>query len=387
MKTGDNTKDSPLGDLQQELWILGLDRVRQALERLQTPQKAYAQILVAGTNGKGSTCIYLEGLLKKKGLRVGTTISPHVNRFTERFRIDGREVDAGELAALRSELEVSLGGLGLTYFEWCVVLAAELFRRHDVDYGIFEIGLGGRLDAANVLDPVLSIITDIALDHRAYLGDTLEAIACEKAAIARAGRPLITSARGAALHAIRSHAAEVGALLEVVHTPLAFETGILGPHQALNAALADRACRALGVELGEADLAAALRAAFLPGRVERVGERFILDVAHNPASMLDLTGYLRQVRFAGAGVLGILADKEYLEMTRMLLEVCDEVFIAPLNTPRSWGPEQMKPCLALGRVHRCSSIKAAFARASRHNEGVVVTGSFYTVGEVRGLLI
>ncbi len=111
---------------------------------------------MAGTNGKGSTCVYLERILTQAGLKVGTTLSPHVNRFTERFRIRGAEADAAELADMRRELEPMLSGLELTYFEWCVILAVVLFQRRQVDVGIFEVGLGGRYDASNVLDPCIS---------------------------------------------------------------------------------------------------------------------------------------------------------------------------------------------------------------------------------------
>src|SRR5208337_4020824 len=139
------------------------------------PEHSYPHVLVAGTNGKGSTCSYLERILMSTGRSVGTTMSPHVSRFTERFRINGIETNTSELKRLREGLEPKLSELGLTYFEWCVILAAALFERRKVDVGIFEVGLGGRYDASNALNPAVSLITEISIDHTDYLGDTITA--------------------------------------------------------------------------------------------------------------------------------------------------------------------------------------------------------------------
>ncbi len=150
------------------------------------------------------------------GRRVGTTMSPHVSRFTERFRINGIEASSHELRRLREELGTLVGEFNLTYFEWCVILAVVLFARNKIDVGIFEVGLGGRYDASNALDPAVSIITDISIDHTDYLGNTITAIAGEKALIARPGRPLVTSATSEALGVIKDHAHSIGAQVKPV---------------------------------------------------------------------------------------------------------------------------------------------------------------------------
>lgn len=376
-----------LKDISQNVWSLGLDRVRLALDRLGRPERSYPHVLVAGTNGKGSTCIYLESILRASGFRVGTTISPHVTEFAERFRIDGRNASEEELARIRDDAGPLLDDIGLTYFEWCVILAAVIFMRRRVDFGIFEIGLGGRYDAANALDPRACLITGIALDHTEYLGSTIEEIAREKAHVARPGRPLITTATEPALSVIRNYALEIGALFQAVDTPSPHRTSLQGTQQPMNAALATEAARALGVSPGEDVLSSALAEAFLPGRIEHVGDRIILDVAHNPSALEELIKHLDQTGFHGVGVFGVLADKDYRSMVAMLMRVCTRLYLAPVRSERSWRQGEMEEFVEAGRVIRCGSITEALKDALSSGEKVVVTGSFYTVGEVRKSLV
>lgn len=381
----DNHTPPLLHTVDENRWLLGLARVRTALDRLDHPEKAYPHVLVGGTNGKGSTCIYLERILAAKGYRVGTTISPRVSRYQERFRIDGHDTPENVLSGIEREIHPLLDDLDLTYFEWTVVLASTLFARQSVDYGIFEIGLGGRLDAANCLDPCLSIITNIALDHMDYLGATTHAIAREKAAIARPGRVLLTAA-DEALETISEQAALIGARLMVIREPLKLSTGIPGPRQGLNAALAHAAAKLLCSPVTEDELRMALCTAFLPGRIERLGT-IILDVAHNPAAIAHLVEHLAGIGFCGTAVLGVLADKDSLSMTKILSQVCEEIAIAPVQSPRSWGERDMEAVMALGGIARFPSITAAFAHALQTGREVLVTGSFWTVGEVRDMIV
>ncbi len=376
-----------LRDIPQNVWFLGLDRVRQALDRLGHPERSYRHVLVAGTNGKGSTCIFLERILRSVGVSVGTTISPHVTDFAERFRIDSRNVGSDVLTRVRERIEPEVADIGLTYFEWCVILAAVVFEQEKVDYGIFEIGLGGRYDAANVMDPAASLITPIALDHTGYLGPTVEEIAGEKARIARGGRPLVTTATGAALKVIGDYAGEIGAILEVVENPCEERTSLKGSGQAMNAALALHAARELGFFPDKTQVAYALNTAFLPGRIEEIGDRVTLDVAHNPAAMAVLMEHLEQKAFHGVGVFGVLADKDFQSMMEMLKKACSRVYIAPVVSDRSWGPAEMTGCLDGERVVWCETVTRAFQQAFATGEAVVVTGSFYTVGEVREALV
>jgi dihydrofolate synthase / folylpolyglutamate synthase len=375
-----------LSNIPPNVWVFGLERVRLALDRLGCPEKAFRHVIVAGTNGKGSTCVYLERILMVMGFRVGTTISPHVTRFSERFRLDGQDAHDEELHRIHQDLEPLLEDVGLTYFEWCVILAAVLFREYRVDFGIFEVGLGGRYDAANALDPEVCLITDISLDHTELLGSTVEEIAREKGAIARRGRPLITTATGPAREAIRACARDAGADFQAVDTPWPGPTSLKGEHQPMNAALALQAARALGLMPGDDQAARAFTTAFLPGRIEEIGGRIILDVAHNPAAMSGLMKYLEQIGFHGVGVFGVLGDKDFSSMVEMLKGICKTLFIAPVQSERSWTPAQMEGFAGKGVV-ACGSVSEALRAALSTGELVVVTGSFYTVGEVREAIL
>ncbi|HNY66299.1 MAG TPA: Mur ligase family protein [Deltaproteobacteria bacterium] len=369
------------------VWVFGIERVRRALDRLGCPERSCRHVIVAGTNGKGSTCIYLERILMTMGYRVGTTISPHVTRFSERFRIDGQDADETVLERIHKELETLLGDIGLTYFEWCVILAAQLFKDHRVDFGIYEVGLGGRYDAANALDPEVCLITDISLDHTELLGSTVEEIAGEKGAIARKGRPLITSATGPAHETIRACAREAGAPFLAVETPWEGTTSLKGDRQPMNAALALQAAAALGVHPDREQAAHALNTAFLPGRIEEIRGRVILDVAHNPGAIEGLMKYLEKIGFHGVGVFGVLGDKDYRSMVAMLRKACRTLYIAPVRSERSWTPAQMEEVCSGEGVKPCGSIGEAFREAWSTGEQVLVTGSFYTVGEVRETIV
>lgn len=374
-------------DADQNTWELGLERVKQALAALGQPHRSYPHVLVAGTNGKGSTCMYLESILLETGLSVGTTMSPHVSRFNERFRVNGIMASTSELTGIRDGIAPLLKDMGLTYFEWCVVLAVVLFERRKLDAGIFEVGLGGRYDASNALDPCVSVITNISLDHTDYLGDTIEAIAREKAQIARPGRPLVTAAAPEALKVISVHARSIRADLHEISSGSMPDVPIPGKFQRTNASLALEAARFLGVNPSRSELERALGRTFLPGRIERVGSRVIMDVAHNPSSMLVLVEHLKKSGFHGVGVVGILSDKDYPAMIRTLREACSHLFLAPVASVRSWGAAEMGAFEAAGCVTLCPSITDAFSLALRTGMPVVVTGSFYTVGEVRESLV
>lgn len=380
-----------LNDADQDVWSLGLDRIRCALDHLGHPERSYKTVLVAGTNGKGSTCIFLERMLVTSGLSVGTNLSPHVSKYIERFRLNSRCVLDQEILDLEHKIEPLLKDIHLTYFEWCVALACALFARHDVDVGIFEIGLGGRLDAANAIEPQVSIITDISIDHTDYLGNTIDAITKEKVAIARPRRPLLTSAKGKALHVIKEHALITGAYLYEINTPVPYNTGINGQHQTLNAALALKAAEFLGVILSRDDLCYALNTAFLPGRIESIGirhTRIILDVAHNPSSMVSLVKFLSKIGFKGVAVLGILADKDYMMMISLLRYVCSKIYMAPVRSERSWQEHHMSEFIGLdGYYSMFNSIRQAFDVALASGEDIVITGSFYSVAEVRDRII
>ncbi len=371
-----------LDNIDPNHWDLGLERIRAALEILGNPQHSYRIVTVGGTNGKGSTVAYLERLLIAGGLRVGANISPHISRFAERVRING--VDQQNLDLIKTRIDDCLPDAALTYFEWCVVLAAVAFSEASVDVALFEVGMGGRLDAVNAFDTDLAIITNVDLDHTAFLGSTIPEIALEKVQISRRARPLISAAVEPARAVIAEYTAKIGARLIEVTEPAEYQTGISGGGQGYNAALALKAAECLGLELTVGQKRAALSSSFMPGRQESVGGRLIMDVAHNPASVLSLVQCLDQVDFRGNCVIGVLADKDYRSMLELLSCRCDQFYAAPLQSERSWSLAEIKSLP--GSVVACQSVAEAFDAAG-FDKPLLVTGSFLTVGEVRESII
>ncbi|HET7842807.1 MAG TPA: folylpolyglutamate synthase/dihydrofolate synthase family protein, partial [Xanthomonadales bacterium] len=294
---------------------LGLDRVRSAWQALGAPCADVPSIVVAGTNGKGSTVAYLESILRASGRRTGAYTSPHLLRYAERVRLDGREAGDDALVAAFARIERARKDVPLTYFEFGTLAALCAFAEARVDVAVLEVGLGGRLDAVNIVDGAAAIVTTIDLDHQALLGDDREQIAREKAGVWRAGRPAIVAERAppaALLHAAHERGARVVALgrdydfaiagdgwrwSHADGTQLALPApGIAGPAQHANAAGAVAALHALRDELPvEAGaLRAGVGAARLRGRLERVAEapEIVVDVAHNVQAAATLAAWL-----------------------------------------------------------------------------------------------
>jgi dihydrofolate synthase/folylpolyglutamate synthase len=303
----------------QSAVTLGLERIRALLARLGQPEEAYPAVLVGGTNGKGSVARALAAILEEAGLRVGLYTSPHLARFSERVQVQGIPIPEEKLLALLEEVRPHAEALGASFFEVATALALLHFAREGVELAVLEVGLGGRLDATNAAEPVLSVVTNIGHDHLEVLGPTLKDVAQEKAGIFRKGVPALTAARGEGLAALKAEAraretplwvlgedfgvGDLEALEEglgfTLYLPRTgeerpFRARLLGPHQAENLALAALAGRLLGASW-EAVEAGLLRAEN-PGRLQRLfygGKELILDGAHNPEGALALKEALR----------------------------------------------------------------------------------------------
>ncbi|WP_045235329.1 bifunctional folylpolyglutamate synthase/dihydrofolate synthase [Deinococcus pimensis] len=388
----------------------GLERTHALLARLGGPQDALRVVLVGGTNGKGSTAATLASVLAASGDPVGLFTSPHLTRFAERFRV-GVEGPPAELptpvvldalARVRPQAEA----VGASFFEIVTALGVLLFAEGGVRTAVMEVGLGGRLDATNALDPALSVVTNVGLDHTEILGETVGLIAAEKAGILREGRVAVTGASGEALEVLRAARADLRVLDEdarfSAHSlgwdgwevtlqdgggQVAFRTPLLGPHGARNAALAALAARTLGVAPGAVERGAP--GTEWPGRMEllRVGARTVLlDGAHNPEGARALVTALR-----GLGVdrvplvFGAAADKDLSGLAEALEEVASEVVLTRAElSPRAADPH------ALAGLWRVPTRVAATPgeALSLLPEGLsVVAGSLYLVGEVRPLLL
>lgn len=382
-----------------------LGPVREALDHLGRPDRAAPVVLIGGTNGKGSTATFLASALAAGGHRVGLFRTPSPDGFAEQMVVDGRAADAPTLERLVAEARAA-GAPPLTAFEWATVLAFAWFREAGVAAMVVEVGLGGRDDATNSADPVVSVVTRVALDHEAQLGATVEAIARVKAAIGRAGRPLLTAARGPALEVLRAEAGALGARLEVLgevgqvlgpwhaarlgwHRPLGrpVRLGLAGDHQRENAALALGALEALaphGLNVSAAEAARGFEAAWLPGRLMRLAGDPDLwwDGAHNPdgaSALADALGTV--VGEPAALVVGAYRDKDLAGMMRMLLPHAASVHAVPLSGPRGLGAGEVAALVRglAGHVPVVEAPSAADAvgalRAGGFTGPVVVCGS------------
>ena len=415
---------------------LGLDRVRAVSEQLgqQAALTAAATpvFMVAGTNGKGSVVAYLANMLDRAGYKVGAYTSPHLIRFNERIRLNGEPVADEVLMAAFEQVEAArvATGVTLTYFEFTTLAAMQVFLAAGVDALVLEIGLGGRLDAVNIYEPDVSVITGVALDHQDFLGETREAIAQEKIGIARPGKPIVIAEPDMPLTARKALAA-LGAIVYPVGEAFGFEPlpgeegmpsiqwrywlrqpgapieaiqrrgglafpGLRGKIQLRNAAAAMTAIECLqsrlpvamgAVRRGLLETELAGRFQVIPGPPD-----LVLDVAHNPEAAKVLATNLGQLAFAHTqhGVLGLLADKDMAGVIAPLVRLISRWYLTPLDNPRSASPEEIRAVLlAQGvkaeMIESFENPRAAYAAARKNateSDRIVAFGSFLTVADV-----
>jgi dihydrofolate synthase/folylpolyglutamate synthase len=391
---------------------LGLERVARVRDAMGL-HPAFPVILVGGTNGKGSTCAYLESILRAQGYKTGLYSSPHLLRYNERVRIDGVEAADAEIVAGLQAVETGRGEVSLTYFEHGTLAAVWQFMQAGVEVGILEVGLGGRLDAVNVFEPAVSVVATVDLDHQAWLGETREAIGFEKAGIFRAGKPAICGDADPP-RSLLEHARDIGAKLiragrdyefaradntwhfrmgerELVNLPM---PSLAGSYQLANAAAALAALselsQALPVSL--AAIHAGLPDVRLPGRFQRIAGliEVVLDVAHNPQAARALADNLRRepARAKSYAVFAMLSDKDAASVIEPLGGCFDAWFVAGLAGERGQPGETLaawvRP-LANAPVEVFGDPLTAFEAAKLHaieGDRIVVFGSFYTVAAV-----
>ena len=406
-------------------WLVELERrhpraIDLGLERVSRVRDAAALrcnfpiLTVGGTNGKGSTCAMLEAMLLRAGYRVGLYTSPHLIRYNERVRIDGRQASDAALVAAFERIESARSEVPLTYFEFGTLAAMELFISSRVEIAVLEVGLGGRLDAVNAFDADCAVVTGVDIDHTEYLGATREKIGFEKAGIFRSGRPAVCGDVDPP-RTLLGHAEEIGAELILIGRDFGFHAGaadwkywsiqgkriglpypaLRGRYQLGNAACAIAALEALHGRLG-VDMGAIRRALVevqLPGRFQVLPGRptVILDVAHNPQAARALRDNLETMPSAGRtlAVLGMLADKDIAGVAGALAGVIDEWFVCSLPGPRGAAASSLARVLRglLGDAGVSQHLDPAQAfeharETARGNDRIVVFGSFYTVSGV-----
>lgn len=371
--------------------VLGLERVRAALAHLGLSPPPFVAVQIAGSNGKGSTAAMTEAILRAAGLRTGLFTSPHLCRFTERVRIDGREVDPERLAALAEA--VLAAPARLTYFELATLLAVRAFADAAIDVAVMETGLGGRLDAVTAVPAAAAAITSVSLEHTDVLGDTLSAVATEKAHVARAGRPLFVGdvpAEAAAAIARVAAAARAELRGPAARADLPVTLALAGEHQRGNAALAVALARAAGAALGRelppSAIARGLAGTVWPGRLEWLAPDVLLDGAHNPDGAATLVRALPPRR-PRALVVSVVRGKDVPGIVRALAPAFDRVFATASANPRALPAEELASVFRSVAPDLPASVVpgagAALTAARGFGGLAVVAGSLFLVGEVR----
>jgi len=369
---------------------LGLERMRELLDKLGAPDRRLGTIIhVAGTNGKGSTVAMLAALAASKGARVATYTSPHLSTLRERFVIDGQLVseDAVVVAAERVD---AVGGSELTFFEQVTAMAMVMISDANVDVTVLEVGLGGRLDATNVVDPAIACITGVAMDHEQHLGTTLDAIAFEKAGICKPGRPVVIGRAGEddAVPMLVHHANTAGASPVVVvidEDERVPALSLAGAHQRRNASTALAVMDELRVPF---DLAALARVRH-PGRFEEAGD-LILDGAHNPHGARALAATLRERGLRPVLVLAVSADKDVRAIAETLVPAVGPIIATRYQQERALAPEVLAQVLrevGAASVDTAPEVGEAIRRAHALGHPVLVAGSLFLVGEARVLCL
>jgi dihydrofolate synthase/folylpolyglutamate synthase len=378
---------------------LGLENIQRLVEALKinvTGPQAPQFLHVAGTNGKGSVCALLDACCRAGGWRTGLFTSPHLVTFRERIRLDGEmisEVDVAEgltkIRALAADWDHEP-----TFFEITTALALAWFQAKGAQVVVLETGMGGRLDATNVVAPAVCALTPIDLDHQQWLGESLPEIAGEKAGILKPGVPAVSAPQADEVRAVfdavaRQH--ETGVLY--IDAPLeGYELALAGSHQPWNAALAVKTLSLAGLPVPEEAITRGLREVVWPGRFQQIHERFIIDGAHNPAAARRLALTWREVYGdkRASLILGILRDKDVRGICEALLPIAGRIMTVPVPNPRSSTPQEIAK--AIGQIaprQECIAVRdlpAAIRFAQGDARRTLITGSLFLAGEALALL-
>ncbi|MDX1517720.1 MAG: bifunctional tetrahydrofolate synthase/dihydrofolate synthase [Woeseiaceae bacterium] len=390
--------------------VLGLERVHEVLDRLDITYPRHV-FHVAGTNGKGSSVALTQALLQSAGQRVGAYTSPHILHYNERINVDGEPATDAEIIAAFERVEAVRGDVPLTYFEYGTIAAMLVFEKARVDTAVLEIGMGGRLDAVNAIEPDAGLITSIGLDHCEWLGDTLEDIGREKAGIMRRGKPIVFASEEVPASVVE-HADEISADLRLAGRDYRWSSAkdgwewrgrsttladlefpaLRAPIQLQNAAgvLALIEAAGFGDILDRDRVNATLASVSIPGRMQTVktDREWLLDVAHNPAAAAALARALQAMPPRGrtVAILGMLDDKDVEGLVTALGDVVDKWIAVTANSPRAIPVDELARRVANRANQGCleaGSMTAALEEARRFtssDDRIVVTGSFFVVG-------
>ena len=389
---------------------LGLDRIRPVYEKLINSPLAEKIILVGGTNGKGSTVEYLSELLRDKNKRVGTYTSPHLFSFNERIRINGKECSDSSILNSFMTVERARESIPLTYFEFSTLAAIQIFSESELDVVILEVGLGGRLDAVNVVEPDISILTNVELDHQDWLGNNREVIGKEKADIFREGKPAVLAQKNLP-KSVFQEAIKKEAVLYTLNADFGYEIDELADNWSYffskddknltiskinltnlsveSASAALTTFILLGEEFNE-DLKKVIEKTNLKGRCELIKNKFLLDVSHNPAAVQNLKHFIRRnfkTRKKIVAVFGVMSDKDVLGMVEPIKKIVSRWYVTSPEIGRAMKTSKLTSLLREStdrEIIEVDRVKDAVRRAFKDSSEetlILVLGSFYTVSE------
>lgn len=407
---------------------LELDRISYLMDRLGNPHNNLKIIHATGTNGKGSVCKFIGSILSKAGYKVGVYISPHLQTFSERITIDDQEISKKDITLLIEKVkpfieEMTIENRTPTFFEVVTAMAFQFFYDCKVDFAVIEVGLGGRFDATNVVNPIISIITNISLEHTNYLGKNIRSVAYEKAGIIKKNIPIVTAAKNLALEEIKKIAKEKNSPIILIknegwkrisynkeyqefsiHGELRdyiVRTTQLGMFQGENIALAIKTIEQLqmkGIYISDENIIDGIFVAFNPGRMEIISENpiILLDGAHNPVGMDMLKNTLEKdfVYEKLILILGVLKDKDFKKMISYIAPISDIIIATKSNNIRASNPRMLREAIEKSgyekEVLTIDSISEAIEHAklkAAKDDIICISGSLFTVGEAREYLV
>lgn len=407
---------------------LGLKRILHLMEKLRNPHHKIKTIHVTGTNGKGSVCKFIGSILHKAGYKVGVYLSPHLQQFSERIVVNGENISEDDLINLIKKIKPIVDDMTMenntpTFFEIVTAMAFQFFNDCNVDFAVIEVGLGGRFDATNIIDPLVSVITNVSLEHTDYLGENIKSIAFEKAGIIKKRTPIVTAVKNNARDIIYKISKEKNAsiitiekknwkrqfsnmiyqefLIHGTFNDYTVRTSLLGEYQGENIALAILTIEQLqknGVYLTESDISDGISTSFNPGRMEIISMKptVVLDGAHNPVGMQMLKNTLeKDLEYSRLIlIIGILKDKNIEEMLSTIAPISDIIIITKSSNTRACEPEIIKDILKKISYNKNLYIKGTISKAidyakliANTDDIICISGSLFTVGEARSHLL
>lgn len=369
---------------------LSLKNIKLLLKKLDNPEKDLKIIHVAGTNGKGSVCAMLSSILKESGYKIGMYISPHLKEFRERFRINNKNIPEKEFVKHFKKIKPLIQNQ--TFFEVITAIAFLYFKEKKVDFLVCEVGLGGRLDATNVITPLASVITNIGLEHQEYLGETLEKIAYEKTGIIKNNIPLVTGAKGVALKVIKDIAKKKNAKIHIDGTPIKIKLKLKGEFQKINASIAKETIDVLNkycnLQIKKSIIKKGLLKTDWHGRLEFISKNILVDCAHNLDAIRALKKEILKLKYKRLFLItGFLEDKDYKGILKQLVPLSERIILTKPQIPRALDPASIAKhiqenyknnYIIMGDVKKALNYSKKIAN---NNDLILITGSIYIVGE------